>query len=62
MKKKGEEVKDRKIKFVPVCPDCAGRKTKKILEDDEGEPYYAWLCNCDVDPYEDEDEEEEWQL
>lgn len=63
MPKKSDEVKKGKLKFFPVCPDCGGRMEKKVLEDDEGEPFYARLCNCEVDPYEDEDEEaEEWQL
>ena len=62
MTKKREPIK-RKVKFVPICPDCGSPMQKRVMEDDEGEPFYAWLCNCEVDPYEDEDEEaEEWQL
>ena len=62
MKKKGEEGNEGK-KFVPVCPDCGSRMSKCLFEDDEGEPFYAWLCDCEVDPYVDEiEEEEEWQL
>ena len=60
---KKEKGDSKEIRFIPMCPYCAGQMRRHLMEDAEGEPFYAWLCDCEVDPYLDEiEEEEEWQL